>query len=91
MARPPGPSNPPPPGPKEPPPRKSKGRISITFSMKAHELENVKEVASRLGISTTEFFARAIADEIYFQDKLDAGGLILIKHKDGKTSQVNLR
>lgn len=66
-------------------------KVLVRFTMKASEVSALEKAAERLGITTTEFVARALADEMYLQEKLDAGAVILVKDAGGRISEVTLR
>lgn len=63
----------------------------VTFRMHPDELEKLRAVATQLGITLTEFVARALADSLFLQQQLDAGSVVLLRNSAGELHKLELR
>lgn len=63
----------------------------VTFSLSGEDLDKLNGAAQALGIEPVEFLRRALADEFWIQERIDAGGTFIHKDSSGKLREVLFR
>lgn len=63
----------------------------VTVNLSDETIDDLKEVASKRGITLTEAIRKAIATEKFVQDKQDEGAKILIEKPGQRVREVEFR
>jgi hypothetical protein len=90
MVRPAGPASPPPRPSRTPPPPPPEGRVRLSFTLTRQVIERITALADAQGISTNDFVRRAIADEVYLQEQIAKGSIVLLRDRDGKYRELEI-
>jgi hypothetical protein len=53
-------------------------------------IERITALADAQGISTNDFVRRAIADEVYLQEQIAKGSIVLLRDRDGKYRELEI-
>ena len=66
-------------------------RVRVTFTLASEDVERLERLASSLSISTTEVVRRAIADELFLQEHVAAGGTVIVRDATGHYREIEMR
>ena len=66
-------------------------KVKASFNLLQSDVDTLKEIAQRRGITVTEVLRGAIATEKYLRDAADQGDSIFIEEKGGLVRQIVFR
>jgi len=62
--------------------------MKITVSLPSTTVDEIKKLASKLGISGSEVLRRAVSTELFFDDIEEKHGKVLVELPDQPTRQI---
>lgn len=65
-------------------------RVKVSFNLTPQEVERLKDLASKRGVTATDVLRRALATEFYIYDTYAEGGKLLIEEPGKPTRELVL-